>query len=282
MDKLQTMVDKLSDLVVKHREISSSDAARLLRIKDSQVEEWARALEKQGFISVDYSAMRGMVLKQRSLTPSEITERHEKLSKFGMRIESSASKLGEQMQEQESKIPEIEKDFTELEADISMKLKQASRALGMLKDLQGIESVYGKEISAIEAEEKKAALTARTLEAKKKEAESLLSDSRKSLSSMKSRLSYARKQISRMRSQLRFVGHEKKKLDKELEKFRHATKLFEKHARSSHSQKAAKQAARLDAKFTKLQSRKEAFSSIIADLESKLASVRRKHARKRK
>ncbi len=57
---LQTGIDKLLDLVNAHKEISSKEAADILKVSISEIEKWARILQQHGSIDIDFSTV-GMI-----------------------------------------------------------------------------------------------------------------------------------------------------------------------------------------------------------------------------
>ena len=54
---LETGIDKLLDLVESQKEISSKEAAEILKMPLSEVEKFARILREHGLIDIDFSTI---------------------------------------------------------------------------------------------------------------------------------------------------------------------------------------------------------------------------------
>lgn len=64
--KIKTSFDQLLELVIEKGSIKIPDAAKKLRVKDKQIEEWARILEEHDLIEIHYPAFGKPFLKKKS------------------------------------------------------------------------------------------------------------------------------------------------------------------------------------------------------------------------
>lgn len=62
---VKTSMDQLLDMINDKGSVKISDAAKKLKIKDKQIEEWAKVLEEHGLIEVHYPAIGKPVLKKK-------------------------------------------------------------------------------------------------------------------------------------------------------------------------------------------------------------------------
>ena len=63
--KIQTSLDSLMDLIMQKGSIKMADAAKTLKMKEAQVEEWAHILEEHDLIEIHYPTMGKPVLKRK-------------------------------------------------------------------------------------------------------------------------------------------------------------------------------------------------------------------------
>ena len=63
---VKTQLDQLTDLIMEKGSIKIPDAAKKLKLKEKQVEEWAKMLEEHGMIEIHYPAIGKPVLKKKT------------------------------------------------------------------------------------------------------------------------------------------------------------------------------------------------------------------------
>ncbi|MCK4300815.1 MAG: hypothetical protein KAX80_14835, partial [Planctomycetes bacterium] len=78
--RITTSVDRMMAYIQKQTKVRSEKCAKDLEIPVDQIEEWADVLEEKGLINVDYSPIKGMVLRLKKTIPKiEITKRMEEI-----------------------------------------------------------------------------------------------------------------------------------------------------------------------------------------------------------
>ncbi len=63
---VNTSLDQLLDMIMEKGSLKISDAAKRLKMKDKQVEEWGKILEEHGLIEIQYPALGKPVLKKKT------------------------------------------------------------------------------------------------------------------------------------------------------------------------------------------------------------------------
>jgi len=77
---ITTSADRMVAYIQKRTKVRSEKCAKDLEIPVDQIEEWADVLEEKGLIDVDYSPIKGMVLRLKKTLPLvEITKKMEKI-----------------------------------------------------------------------------------------------------------------------------------------------------------------------------------------------------------
>ncbi|MFH1649012.1 MAG: hypothetical protein ABIA93_00500 [Candidatus Woesearchaeota archaeon] len=132
MEKIETGVDKLVDIVAERKKISVEDAAKQLGVSTVVVQEWADFLEEEGAISLEYSLSK-VYLVERKLSKKEVQKKEKDYSSkkdaFVRKVETTVQTLDKETEE----FKLLHKDFTQLKdaidsniEDVKEKMKQLS------------------------------------------------------------------------------------------------------------------------------------------------------------
>lgn len=63
--RIETSLDSLLDMIMKKGSVKVSDAARQLKVREKQIEEWAHVLEEHDIIEIHYPTMGKPLLKKK-------------------------------------------------------------------------------------------------------------------------------------------------------------------------------------------------------------------------
>lgn len=133
MAVIQTAVDKLVKLVKERGKISIPEAAKILGVSESVIEEWASFLQDQGVIGINYRLATGYLVG-RKLSKQEKVQRLKQFKEtqdlFTVRAETMLEKL-----EKHSKgIEELESEFSKLKKGVNV--AEISRDLEVLHEAE--------------------------------------------------------------------------------------------------------------------------------------------------
>ncbi len=132
-EEIKTGVDRLIKLLYERKKISLEEASKLLSIPKERLEDWARVLEDEGIVKVDYG-----------LTKTYINwaagEKTQPASGFGSEIptvstEAEISRLLARVQIKGEQIKTLEQDYLEIYKSLDPKMLDASANIERLKKL---------------------------------------------------------------------------------------------------------------------------------------------------
>ncbi len=171
-DVIVTGIDKLARLIDTVNRISISKAATQLKASPNLVEEWAKMLEKEGLVSIEYKLTVPYIVK-RELSPQEVKQ---KVGAFKVKRDVFVQKgefLLNFINKESAKIESVQKEYAKLKkkfgaelATVKEKVRELESAkaqrLKLKKDLFGQKDSFLKEaetirkrVAADEAEYKK-------------------------------------------------------------------------------------------------------------------------------
>jgi len=154
MREIETGVDKLVNLVQKHKKITLDDAAKELGVGTVVIQEWADFLEEQGVISVEYSLSK-VWLKVKTLTKKEVEtkvkEYDTKKESFIRKVESSISGLEKEFQG----FDRIRSEFEKVKSGLGVDLDKVQDELQELNKYQDLKKKIDDDITKQKEEYKK-------------------------------------------------------------------------------------------------------------------------------
>lgn len=130
--EISTSVDKLVNLVNDHEKISFKQAAKKLAIPVSTVEEWAKVLDEEDILDIDYKLSNPVMIKKKlskEQKKKELDEFKKSRQVFEKKIESATSYFDEL----DKKISYVTKIFKDMEGVMSSKLGSIDKELDELR-----------------------------------------------------------------------------------------------------------------------------------------------------
>lgn len=132
--EIWTSADKMMTYIQKQEKVRSEKCAKDLKIPIDHVEEWADVLEEKGLIDVEYSPIKGMVLKSKGKLPSKHAV--EKIEEVKLVKKPKRPGLVQRLKVRFTK-PEMEaKRLRKIETDILEKLESSYDLLDELEKRQ--------------------------------------------------------------------------------------------------------------------------------------------------
>jgi hypothetical protein len=124
---IETQIDKFVDLLSKKRKIAFSEAARVLNVKESQLDEWVTTLEDRGVVELKYPVLGEPEIVLKGILPDNIKlvpEKEEVIkepTKFeSEEIENKIEPSYERTEQEESEIKSLEEKLSDLEKRMSL------------------------------------------------------------------------------------------------------------------------------------------------------------------
>ncbi|MFH2019850.1 MAG: hypothetical protein ABIJ34_00395 [archaeon] len=135
MEKIETGVDKLMELINKEKEISVEDAAKKLGISKIVIQEWSDFLDEEKLITIEYKFSK-TILKERKLSEKEVKDKKKEYSTekdaFVRKVENSLKNL----ESDSLGLERIKKEFAIIKKDIGSEIDKVE---GKVKDLEKYE-----------------------------------------------------------------------------------------------------------------------------------------------
>ena len=151
--RITTSADRMVAYIQKRTKVRSEKCAKDLEIPVDQVEEWADVLEEKGLIDVDYSPIKGMILRLKKTLPMvEITKKMEKIE-----WEKKPKRLGfvKRLKMRFARPEKKAKELRKLEEKILEKLEGSHDLLDVIEKKQKKEKKMEKPIEAQKLKEKR-------------------------------------------------------------------------------------------------------------------------------
>ena len=145
MDKIETGVDKLVELISQVKSVSIDDAAKKLGISKVVIQEWADFLEEEKLITIEYKFSK-TILKERKLSEKEVKEKQKEYSSekdaFVRKVESSLKSLdGDSIG-----LEKIKKEFDNLKKDLGTEIVKVEKEVKDLEKYEYLKQNLDKEI----------------------------------------------------------------------------------------------------------------------------------------
>jgi chromosome segregation ATPase len=241
---IETGVDKLVSIVNEKGEISFKDAAKKLATPISSIEEWAKFLEEEDVIEINYK-LATPYLRKKQLTQVQKRQKIDNFKKskeiFDNKLEAATSYFNEL----DKKINNVTKMFQDVEGHLSSKLGKVEEEISLLRD----------------AEKQKENLDEQILEAK-----------RRSLNKIKEIEDHTRKEKI---SYERAFSQAKQELRKDDDLLKKSENFLQKvKDEENYLQKRLKEVQEMS---KKIQDEVEVRSKMLADTEEHIIMVKKKH-----
>jgi len=111
---IETQIDKLIELLNKKRKITLSEAARILNIKENQLDTWIGTLEDKGIVELKYPVLGEPELVLKGILPETLTEVKANLK------EPEKPKEIKEPEDLSEKIKNIEKQISEITEEVEI------------------------------------------------------------------------------------------------------------------------------------------------------------------
>ncbi len=208
---ITTGVDALVRLVKEKGRVSLEEAADVLNISESKIEEWAHVLEEEGILSIEYRLTK-IYLVWVSATPAEIERERESFYKQKRTLQKEIQKVREEIAPRKEDVSGLQEGFEEFYNRISSRLEKMEKAAApLLEKKEKTEKGFEESKELLSEMESKLG----GIKSSIKEAKGDLGDVKKTFESQKSKLSLER--IEKYQSDLKELEDESEKLKKRIE-----------------------------------------------------------------
>jgi len=147
---ITTGVDALVKLVKQNKKIELNECASALNIDAETLEEWARVLEEEGIIKVEYKLTK-VYLVWVEPTAEEIKEEREKFEVEKTKILQEIEKTKAELPKEIGRMEEIKESFDEAYAKLAGRLEQIEKKISPVvsaaEDIEKIKSESDKKIT---------------------------------------------------------------------------------------------------------------------------------------
>ncbi|MEM5778586.1 MAG: hypothetical protein QXK49_03090 [Candidatus Aenigmatarchaeota archaeon] len=137
---IETQIDKLIEILSKKRKIALSEAARILNIKESQLDTWISTLEDKGIVELKYPVLGEPELVLKGILPEKVSE-----VKAELKETEKTEKVQEIKKEPDllERIKNLEKQISEIteEIEVSRLKEEMFEILIIISTLNDIEKI---------------------------------------------------------------------------------------------------------------------------------------------
>lgn len=145
MEKIETGIDRLVQLVGRERKISLEDAAKRLGVPKEVVQEWVDFLDEEGLISVQYS-LSNVFLQERQLSKKEVEKKEKEYSSkreaFIRKVDTTLKKL----ESETAGFEEIKKQYYALKQEIGDEIQQVKDEIDELRHYEDLKKSIDRDI----------------------------------------------------------------------------------------------------------------------------------------
>jgi len=117
---IETQIDKLIDLLSKRRKIALSEAARVLNVKESQLDVWVSTLEDRGIVELKYPVLGEPEIVLKGLLPENLIiqkKPEEKIEEIKEVVEIEKMEPPQKLEYENEEIKELSKKIDNLEME---------------------------------------------------------------------------------------------------------------------------------------------------------------------
>ncbi|MFH2106139.1 MAG: hypothetical protein ABII22_02680 [Candidatus Micrarchaeota archaeon] len=132
-----TGVDKLVRLVKEKQKIELEMAAKILKIEIEQVEDWAKVLDEEGIIRVDYYLTK-VYLSWVKPTEKEVEKETQAIYREKASVKTKVAELKDEIEPEIKSLEKMKKTFDDFYEKIYPKIKKIEGSLGANTDIKTI------------------------------------------------------------------------------------------------------------------------------------------------
>lgn len=147
---ITTGVDALVRLVKEKKKLELEEASKTLSIPNETIEEWARVLEEEGIIKIEYRLTRLYLVWVQPST-EDISNNTRRLEQEKQRIETDVELAKNHTQKQEQEINDLKKAFDDFYLKAQPKLAQMEKSVdGIPAAKQSADEYFSKQRESVE------------------------------------------------------------------------------------------------------------------------------------
>jgi predicted ArsR family transcriptional regulator len=140
---IETGIDTLLKYLSKYNEGSVSEISTNIGVSEDRIKEWAKDLEEEGMVEIDYSLKEGMIL---TYTEDNVEEIKNQVEILNQQIEDNSTKLKKAVQKRDEKLKETRKELQEI-INLFENLESEERKIeSQIKQIEDLEKTIEEEI----------------------------------------------------------------------------------------------------------------------------------------
>lgn len=140
---IQTGIDTLLKYLSEHDKSPVSEISTNIGVSEKRVKDWAKTLEKQGMLEINYSITDGMVLKY---TDDNMDEIKNKIEMLDEQIEDNSTKLKKAVKQRNERLKEVKKELQTVVNQVDTLKKEESRIESQIMQIEDLEQTIEQEI----------------------------------------------------------------------------------------------------------------------------------------
>jgi chromosome segregation ATPase len=133
---IETQIDQLAKLVIEKKKIPVSEAAKILKTTETQVEGWVRILEESGFVVLAYPALGEPIIILKKVEADAANKKKKEIEEKREAVEDKAKDYQKKIETIEKKVEINSKEFSKLESELRPKIKELEKNLKILDTLE--------------------------------------------------------------------------------------------------------------------------------------------------
>lgn len=146
---IRTGADLLLKKVAEEGEIPVPEAAEELGVSETQVEDWAEALDSSDFLEKSYSARKGTVLEYTENNHSEVKER---LQQSREEVQKEAERVQNELSDRKQVVEEARKRLEQMEESVEEDRRKEKETREQVEELKELEQDIEQRVEQKEAE----------------------------------------------------------------------------------------------------------------------------------
>lgn len=140
---IETGIDTLLKYLSQYNEGSVSEISTNIGVSEDRIKEWAKDLEEEGMVEINYSLKEGMIL---TYTEDNVEEIKNQVEILNQQIEDNSTKLKKAVQKRDEKLKETRKELQEI-INLFENLESEERKIeSQIKQIEDLEKTIEEEI----------------------------------------------------------------------------------------------------------------------------------------
>lgn len=210
---IETPVDKLVILAKRKNGITSSEAAKLLGVSESQVEDWVRILEGHDLLKLEFPPIGEPKIVPAKFTPERLSKKVEEFRKRKAEIETLAATYEERVGGAERRFSE---KFVPLEEQLYAKLKEVENYLRALRMLSAKERKLERDIAKFEKTKSLVLKETEDVEARTGKTTEKIDEARAYAQDLEKELGTTFEELGKHDKEIKILEEDQQKLEEEL------------------------------------------------------------------